>query len=66
MPESVENTSFNLSYSESAHCDWFRTSWSAKSGMKTLTLNFTKYGLFNAEVFDIGNDAVEDQQAGAI
>jgi len=34
--------------------------------MKNGTFNFTKYGLINAEVVDIGNDAVEDQQAGAI
>ena len=39
---------------------------SAKSEMQIVTLNFTKYGLFNAEVVDIGNDAVEGQQAGAI
>ena len=39
---------------------------SANSEIKIVTFNFTKYGLFNAEVVDIGNDAVEGQQAGAI
>ena len=66
LPDGVENTSLILSYSESAHCDGFRTSCSANSGMKIVAFYFTKYGLINAEVVDIGNDAVEDQQAGAI
>jgi len=39
---------------------------SANSEIKIVTFNFTKYGLIDAEVVDIGNDVIEDQQAGAI
>jgi len=38
----------------------------ANPGLKIVTFNFTKYGLIDAEVVDISNDAVEDQQADAI
>ena len=34
--------------------------------MKIVTFNFTKYGLIDAEVVDIGNDAVVDQQTGLV
>jgi hemolysin D len=32
--------------------------------IKVDTFNFTKYGLIDAEVIDISNDALEDQQLG--